>query len=130
MSTPSVQSEQPPLLLNPSLQPDLSMSSGTVHLLVLIHGMWGKPDHLAEMRRVFDETYCQSDSKFGPDGERLHILVAQTNRESSTYDGIDWGGERVAEEVCFSAMVQGCILAAPMLMQETSPSSTRLAGYR
>ena len=77
------------------------MTSETIHLLVLIHGMWGNPNHLAEMHRIFDETLCQSsDSKTGPDGERVHVLLAETNRESSTYDGIDWGGERVAEEVC------------------------------
>ncbi|KAF7370619.1 putative lipase [Mycena sanguinolenta] len=29
----------------------------------------------------------------------FHVLVAETNKEDSTYDGIDWGGERVAEEI-------------------------------
>ncbi|KAL0577306.1 hypothetical protein V5O48_004699 [Marasmius crinis-equi] len=29
----------------------------------------------------------------------LHVVVAQTNSEESTYDGIDWGGERVAQEI-------------------------------
>jgi dienelactone hydrolase len=29
----------------------------------------------------------------------LEVLVAETNRDESTYDGFDWGGERVAEEV-------------------------------
>ncbi|KAJ7091355.1 DUF676-domain-containing protein [Mycena belliarum] len=64
------------------------MSSSSVHLLVLVHGMWGNPGHLAELDRVIKETI--------PD---LHVLRAETNQEDGTYDGIDWGGERVAEEI-------------------------------
>lgn len=66
-----------------------------VHLLVLVHGMWGNPGHLAEMARIIRET----KEEVGPDGTKLHVLLAETNREDSTYDGIDWGAERVAEEV-------------------------------
>ncbi|KAF7356616.1 DUF676-domain-containing protein [Mycena venus] len=62
----------------------------TSHLLVLVHGMWGNPGHLAELNRIAKETI--------PD-PNLHILLAETNKEDSTYDGIDWGGERVAEEI-------------------------------
>ncbi|KAJ7890560.1 DUF676-domain-containing protein [Mycena olivaceomarginata] len=60
------------------------------HLLVLVHGMWGNPGHLAELCRIVKETY--------PD-PNFHVLLAETNKEDSTYDGIDWGGERVAEEI-------------------------------
>lgn len=66
-----------------------------VHLLVLVHGMWGNPSHLAELERVVRETKGSQ----AVDGVKLEILVAQTNQEDSTYDGIDWGGERVVEEV-------------------------------
>ena len=65
-----------------------------VHLLVLIHGMWGHPGHLAELKRIIRETYPVTDDTLS-----LEILLAETNREDSTYDGIDWGGERVAQEV-------------------------------
>jgi hypothetical protein len=68
------------------------------HLLVLIHGMWGNPGHLAEVYRIMDETRVQV-AKQDPSGTQLEILLAKTNSEESTYDGIDWGGERVAEEV-------------------------------
>ena len=78
-----------------------SDDSQCIHLLVLIHGMWGNPSHLAEMRRIMEETRGKADSERGPRGERLHILMAETNRDDGTYDGIDWGGERVAEEVSF-----------------------------
>lgn len=70
--------------------------SQSVHLVVLVHGMWGNPDHLAEMDRIIRE---QRGSEPGPSGEELVTLLAKSNREGSTYDGIDWGGERVAEEV-------------------------------
>ncbi|KAH9940836.1 DUF676-domain-containing protein [Epithele typhae] len=74
----------------------------TVHLLVLVHGMWGNPSHLAETRRVMLATRgaaADASRSVGPGGERLHVLVAETNQEAATYDGIDWGGERVAEEI-------------------------------
>lgn len=57
--------------------------------------MWGNPGHLAELARIIRETYASP----GPDGIQLEVLLAETNREESTYDGIDWGGERVAKEV-------------------------------
>ncbi|KAG6894941.1 hypothetical protein C0992_003848 [Termitomyces sp. T32_za158] len=66
----------------------------SVHLLVLIHGMWGNPGHLSELKRIITETYASS-----LDDNQIEVLVAQTNSENSTYDGIDWGGERVAQEV-------------------------------
>ncbi|KAF9563081.1 DUF676-domain-containing protein [Agrocybe pediades] len=57
--------------------------------------MWGNPDHLAELARIARETHADPSS----DGTKLHVLVAESIREDSTYDGIDWGGERVAKEV-------------------------------
>ncbi|KAF9071516.1 putative serine esterase-domain-containing protein [Rhodocollybia butyracea] len=67
----------------------------SVHLLVLAHGMWGNPGHLAEMERIARETFTSSDSK-GKD--ELRVLIAAANREEGTYDGIDWCAERVVEE--------------------------------
>ena len=34
------------------------------------------------------------------DGCRLHVLRPVTNSEEHTYDGVDWGGERVKEPPC------------------------------
>ncbi|KAI0091664.1 putative serine esterase-domain-containing protein [Irpex rosettiformis] len=73
-------------------------SDQPVHLLVLVHGMWGNPGHLAEMDRIYNEIRGKEDS-IGPSGERLHTMLPQTNKEAGTYDGVDWCGERVAEEV-------------------------------
>ncbi|KAH9066842.1 DUF676-domain-containing protein [Lactarius vividus] len=70
----------------------------TVHLLVLIHGMWGNPSHLASMHRIIEQTRVRQ-SLDNPDGTELHVMLAETNQAESTYDGIDWGGERVASEI-------------------------------
>lgn len=69
-----------------------------VHLVVLVHGMWGNPNNLAEMKRTIDELKCEP-SKRDASGVELVSLVATNNQLESTYDGVDWGGERVAEEV-------------------------------
>ena len=52
--------------------------------------MWGNPTHLAELERTVKQRE-ESDTA-------LHVMVARTNAEDSTYDGIDWGGERVRGE--------------------------------
>ncbi len=69
-----------------------------VHLLVLIHGMWGNPSHLASMHRIIEQTRVHQSLE-NPDGTELHVMLAEANQAESTYDGIDWGGERVASEV-------------------------------
>ena len=72
-----------------------------VHLLVLVHGMWGNPGHLDEIHRIIKEVKGEKHVENEDDPEKcyLEVLVAQTNSEDSTYDGFDWGGERIAEEV-------------------------------
>jgi len=75
-----------------------AQSSQDVHLLVLIHGMWGSPSNLASMRRIINELRT-NDSSIDPGGAALHVMLPETNQAESTYDGIDWGGERVATEV-------------------------------
>ena len=68
-----------------------------IHFLVACHGMWGNPDHLAELARHAKEKFTQEDAR--EEAIELVVLVAQANRDSATYDGIDWGGERIADEV-------------------------------
>ena len=87
-----------------------------IHLLVLVHGMWGNPEHLAEMKRIILETKGAGGSGRKETDMELEVLVAHSNRDDSTYgntvsnrfetalmsfnlDGIDWGGERIADEV-------------------------------
>jgi dienelactone hydrolase len=93
----------------------LNTSKKADHLCVLVHGyvclcptpyrllsrqeeelpltatsLWGKPEHLKYVSTTLGERYPE---------DKLHVLVAKRNAGSFTYDGIDTGGERVAEEV-------------------------------
>ncbi|KAI4962207.1 hypothetical protein J4E86_001239 [Alternaria arbusti] len=68
----------------------MNTSKKADHLCVLVHGLWGKPEHLKYVSTTLGERYPE---------DKLHILVAKRNAGSFTYDGIDTGGERVAEEV-------------------------------
>lgn len=65
-------------------------SASPDHLCVLVHGLWGNPDHLKFLSTSLRERH--------PEG-KLHILVAKRNTGSFTYDGIELGGERVAFEI-------------------------------
>ena len=47
-----------------------------IHLLVLIHGMWGNPAHISELERIARETH----SGAGSDGTVLHVLKAEIIR--------------------------------------------------
>ncbi|KAF9460509.1 DUF676-domain-containing protein [Collybia nuda] len=67
----------------------------SIHLLVIIPGLWGIPDHVAELERTIHENYATG----GPGGVELRVHVAKSNCEESTVDGVDWGGERVTREV-------------------------------
>ncbi|KAF2822253.1 lipase/serine esteras-like protein [Ophiobolus disseminans] len=60
------------------------------HLCVLVHGLWGNPEHLKYVSTTLRQRFPE---------DRLEILVAKRNAGSFTYDGVDTGGERVASEV-------------------------------
>lgn len=49
--------------------------------------------------RVIKEVKGSKDLLADAGAPDLHVLVAVTNAEDHTYDGIDNGGERVAQEV-------------------------------
>lgn len=66
-----------------------------VHLLVLVHGLWGNVEHLSTLATIIKETHNgTSDASV-----ELDVLVAEGNQNFHTYDGIDWGAERVVQEV-------------------------------
>ncbi|RYO95210.1 hypothetical protein DL766_006171 [Monosporascus sp. MC13-8B] len=60
------------------------------HLCVLVHGLWGNPNHMRSIAKALRAAYPE---------ERLYILVAERNKGSFTYDGIELGGERVCVEI-------------------------------
>ncbi|EJD52523.1 lipid particle protein, partial [Auricularia subglabra TFB-10046 SS5] len=69
-----------------------------VHLLVVIHGMWGQPSHVSTAAQIIQETFAAKQSE-ADSGLEFDVLLAETNRELHTYDGIDWCAERVVKEV-------------------------------
>ncbi len=75
-----------------------------IHLLVLIHGMWGEPANLSAMEAKIKETQAEPNQG----GEVLDVLIPETIKTSATYDGIDWGGERVADEVQYNIQHRKC----------------------
>ncbi|KAI0892288.1 DUF676-domain-containing protein [Annulohypoxylon nitens] len=60
------------------------------HLCVLVHGLWGNPNHMKSVAKALRETYSEDE---------LYLLVAKRNSDSFTYDGIERGGERVCLEI-------------------------------
>ncbi|MCJ1431171.1 hypothetical protein MMC27_000522 [Xylographa pallens] len=69
---------------------DGAASSKADHLCVLVHGLWGNPQHLEYLRSTLEERHGQ---------DKLRIVVATRNSNMYTYDGIEVGGERVAREI-------------------------------
>ncbi|KAF9509632.1 hypothetical protein BS47DRAFT_1396681 [Hydnum rufescens UP504] len=85
-------------LLVDGLSPDADPTQ--VHLLVLVHGMWGVANHLTALANTVRERYPHSTLASEDAGTaELDVLVAQTNESNHTYDGIDWGAERVVTEI-------------------------------
>ncbi|KAL5395690.1 hypothetical protein PMIN06_003585 [Paraphaeosphaeria minitans] len=66
------------------------MAGKADHLCVLVHGLWGNPQHLDFLRNSLRDKFTE---------EKIHVLVTKRNAGSFTYDGIDTGGERVAHEI-------------------------------
>ncbi|CAE6470178.1 unnamed protein product [Rhizoctonia solani] len=64
-----------------------------VHFLALVHGMWGNADHL----KAVEESILKRFSDVESDTELVTLRV-QTNANSHTYDGLDWGAERAINE--------------------------------
>lgn len=60
------------------------------HLCVLVHGLWGNPEHMKNVARRLRAEYP---------ADKLYILVAKRNSGSFTYDGVELGGERVCREI-------------------------------
>ncbi|KAK8124518.1 lipase/serine esterase [Apiospora kogelbergensis] len=60
------------------------------HLCVVVHGLWGNPNHMKTVVKTLRDAYSEDE---------LYILLPKRNKGSSTYDGIERGGERVCEEI-------------------------------
>lgn len=76
----------------------LRLTSGmgtSVHVVLLIHGLWGSPAHL----RVAKEELEAAWGAGAGEGEELVVMVAGGMTSQLTYDGIDVCASRVAWEV-------------------------------
>ncbi|GAO19478.1 uncharacterized protein UV8b_00425 [Ustilaginoidea virens] len=60
------------------------------HLCVLVHGLWGNPDHMRNVAKSLRDRHPSSE---------LRLLFAKRNIGSFTYDGIERGGERICSEI-------------------------------
>ncbi|KAH8671110.1 putative serine esterase-domain-containing protein [Xylariales sp. PMI_506] len=60
------------------------------HLCVLVHGLWGNPDHMKSIAKTLRAEYP---------GDKLYLLLTQRNTGNFTYDGIERCGERVCLEI-------------------------------
>ena len=74
----------------------------SVHFLALVHGMWGSPAHLRSVEETILDKFADSKGD-----TELATLRVQTNADSFTYDGLDWGAERAVKEVSGNAKVRG-----------------------
>ncbi|KAK6841793.1 hypothetical protein PG990_006215 [Apiospora arundinis] len=77
----------------PSLATAMDYSGGSVnadHLCVVVHGLWGNPNHMKTVVKTLRDAYSDDE---------LYILLPKRNKGSSTYDGVERGGERVCEEI-------------------------------
>ena len=52
--------------------------------------LWGNPSHLGYLESTLQEAYAK---------DKLRVLVAKSNANSFTYDGIELGGERITNEI-------------------------------
>ncbi|KAI0540620.1 putative serine esterase-domain-containing protein [Xylaria digitata] len=60
------------------------------HICVLVHGLWGNPNHMNQVAKAIRAAYAE---------DQLHLLLAKRNSGNYTYDGIELGGERVCLEI-------------------------------
>lgn len=71
----------------------------SVHFLAVVHGMWGNPSHLETVEESIRNRFASVEGD-----TELVTLRVETNAESHTYDGLDWGAERAVKEASHTAM--------------------------
>ncbi|CAH7673006.1 putative serine esterase-domain-containing protein, partial [Phakopsora pachyrhizi] len=65
-----------------------------IHLVVIIHGLWGTPDHVSYLSKSLSRIRPSSSTQ-----PRLEIFVPSCIQWTHTYDGIDFCAERVANDL-------------------------------
>ncbi|KAG5975347.1 hypothetical protein E4U55_007734 [Claviceps digitariae] len=91
IASPPIRQGFPPLIMAPPTYPKYEGGSPSAdHLCVLVHGLWGNPDHMRNVAKSLRDLYPPSE---------LRLLFAKRNSGSFTYDGIERGGERICSEI-------------------------------
>lgn len=62
----------------------------TACLLTVDCRFWGNPNHLSHLRDGLERQHTD---------DCIHVLVAKSNSDNQTYDGIEVGGERIVNEI-------------------------------
>ncbi|CEP64062.1 lipase ROG1 family protein LALA0_S10e01398g [Lachancea lanzarotensis] len=71
-----------------------------IHLVVLIHGLWGNRSHFDYIRTALEAEFkARQAQKSGARNEELVVYTTHLSEGYKTYDGIDVCGVRVAGEV-------------------------------
>ena len=99
----------------------MTTKGGKVHLIVLIHGLYGNPNNLAVVKEELERAYSRerkdedevedlldptsssssSGSRSRRDDLELRVLVCKSFTGSHTWDGIDVNAHKAAGEVGF-----------------------------
>lgn len=91
IASPPILQGFPPLTMAPPTYPKYEGGTPSAdHLCVLVHGLWGNPDHMRNVAKSLRDLYPSS---------QLRLLFAKRNIGSFTYDGIERGGERICSEI-------------------------------
>jgi esterase/lipase len=80
------------------METDNDVVNSAVHLVVLQHGLWGRPDDVARLAAYLQAAFQTADAQ-----QQLHdrvvVLNSTCNARVLTYDGIDVCGARLAKFV-------------------------------
>jgi hypothetical protein len=69
-------------------------SPSPVHLVVIIHGLWGSPEHVGHLASTLEKISGRTTNS-----TPLSILIPGSIQWTNTYDGIDYCAEHVAQEI-------------------------------
>ena len=83
-----------PYRYRPKMIGECEKATEKLHLVVLVHGLWGNRSHMDEISK-----YVSSLNDKDGKGERILVHQAHLNEGYKTYDGIDVCGIRVAKEI-------------------------------
>ncbi|KAG7665895.1 uncharacterized protein J8A68_000518 [[Candida] subhashii] len=71
-----------------------------IHLVILVHGLWGNPTHLSYLEKQITQNIIPSQGKDNDnDNEIIQVYKTGSHSGYMTYDGIDINGKRISDEI-------------------------------